>query len=153
VSLCLIDEPGLKGVPLSQLNIYRRTKGGIVQPDGLKNITADIILDAMIGYGLQSMPKGNYRSAIEFANSSGAEIISLDIPTGINSTTGEDYGSYIYADFTLTLAYPKTGLSESKCGKIFLGDIGIPAEVFIAAGIDYSNPFDGKWIVPIKAKK
>ena len=51
--------------------------------------------------------------------------ISLDIPSGINATTGKKYKYHISPDLTLTLALPKTGLLPDLTGELYLGDIGI----------------------------
>ena len=60
------------------------------------------------------------------------EVISLDIPTGIESNTGKNLGR-INPIATLTLAWPKTGLmelSEEDMGRLFLADISVPSFVF-----------------------
>ncbi len=149
INLYLLEENGLKGVPLIQYNLFRKTNRATIESLKINN-KYDIIIDAMIGYNLNRQPSDKYLQAIEFTNASGSIVISLDIPTGINSTTGDDYGIFVNADLTLTLAYPKTGLKKNNCGNPFLGDIGIPASVYAEAEIKFVNPFDNRWIVPIQ---
>ena len=76
-------------------------------------------------------------------------MISLDIPSGVESTTGDTPGSVIRPNSTLTLALPKTGLTEANSGEVILADIGIPAGVYRRMGLDYENPFDSRFGVPI----
>lgn len=109
---------------------------------------ADLIIDALIGYSLRGAPHGTVRDMIELCNKSKKVVISLDIPSGVDSTSGERPGASIKADATLTLALPKLGLNSSK-GKLFLADIGIPPEVYRRLGIEVDTIFKGKYIVPL----
>lgn len=63
-------------------------------------------------------------------------MIALDVPSGIDSTTGEAPGPSIRADLTLTLALPKTGLDTPGVGELWLTDIGIPAAVYRRIGLE-----------------
>ena len=76
-------------------------------------------------------------------------MLSLDIPSGVDSTTGDIPGSVIRPNTTLTLALPKTGLNEANAGEVILADIGIPVGVYRRMGLDYENPFDSRFGVPI----
>ena len=84
-----------------------------------------MIIDAIIGYGLNGEPKENELELIKWANSQLAIKVSLDVPSGINATTGEPSKHFIKPDLTLTLALPKTGLLPNLTGELYLGDIGI----------------------------
>lgn len=148
VSIVVTDKSGLKGVPKKQLEIFENAGGNLIE--NLEGIKADIIVDAIIGYSLSNAPRGKSLQFIQWANNHKAQKISLDIPSGIDATTGESYGEYVNADSTLTLALPKTGLTETKCGQLFLGDIRIPKIVYDKAGIEYQSPFDNRYIVPLK---
>jgi NAD(P)H-hydrate epimerase len=72
--------------------------------------------------------------------------VSLDVPSGLNATTGETPGQVVRPERTLTLALPKTGL-HSVPGDLYLADIGIPPEVYEQLGLGALSPF-GKdyWI-------
>ncbi|NOX65041.1 MAG: NAD(P)H-hydrate epimerase, partial [Chlorobi bacterium] len=113
---------------------------------------ADIIVDAIIGYSLTDNPRGRALQFIDWANSQTAKKISLDVPSGIDSTSGESYGEYFHTNITLTLALPKTGLTEEKCGKLLLGDIGIPKVVYDKIGIEYQSPFKNRFVVELNYK-
>jgi len=151
VSIAVTDKSGLKDVPKRQLEIFENAGGILIE--NLNDIKADIIVDAIIGYNLSNAPKGKSLQFIEWANSQKAEKISLDIPSGVDATTGESYGKYVNTNSTLTLALPKTGLLKEKSGNLLLGDIGIPKIVYDKVGIEYHSPFEDRFIVPLKFKK
>ncbi len=100
----------------------------------------DLILDALLGTGINSPVRDNYADIIGLINHAGLPVMSVDIPSGVNGTTGEVMGTAVMADITVTMAMPKTG-SVFYPGKAFTGslevvDIGIPDEVIEAAGLD-----------------
>ena len=71
---------------------------------------SDLIVDALIGYGLRGNPRPPVSGLIEAANESGTNIMSLDLPSGLDATTGKAFEPCIAAHDTLALALPKTGL-------------------------------------------
>jgi NAD(P)H-hydrate epimerase len=147
VKLAITDKSKMKDIPHKQLEIFENAGGILIEK--FENIKADIVVDAIIGYSLLNAPRGKSLQFIKWANSQNAKKLSLDIPSGINSTTGANYGEYFIADITMTLALPKTGLSEAKCGKLLLADIGISKNVYAKSGIEYNSPFMKKYIIPI----
>ena len=83
---------------------------------------------------------------INILNQQGDPIVSLDVPSGIDATTGETLGVAVTPDRTVTLALPKTGL-ETVPGTLYLADISIPVTVYERLGIDYGRPFEnGDWV-------
>ena len=70
---------------------------------------------------------GAFAELIHWANSTGASIISLDVPSVLDSTTGVTPGEFIRPSCTMTLALPKSGLGRAE-GELILADIGIPEE-------------------------
>ncbi len=100
----------------------------------------DLIVDALLGTGINSPVRDNYAEIIGLINHSRLPVMAVDIPSGVNGTTGEVMGTAVMADITVTMALPKTG-SIFYPGKAFTGslevvDIGIPDEVIEAAEID-----------------
>lgn len=150
IMLAVTDREKFKDIPKKQFEIFVNAGGKVI--DDIDEIKADIIVDAIIGYSLSNAPRGRSLHFIEWANSQPAKKISLDIPSGIDSTTGEEYGEYFHADSTLTLALPKTGLTEMNCGQLLLGDIGIPKIVYDKIGIVYKSPFDNRFVVKLNYK-
>ncbi len=70
---------------------------------------SNLIIDGILGTGFHGQVEGLYRIAIEKANASSAFIVSIDVPSGINGTTGEVASVAINASATLFLGLPKTG--------------------------------------------
>jgi NAD(P)H-hydrate epimerase len=107
---------------------------------GRQLANADLILDAMLGYGAEGDPRPPLSDWIERANSSGIPIVSLDAPSGLDTTTGRPGDPCIRAAATLTLALPKLGLltpeARSFVGELYLGDIGVPPELYAAPSLD-----------------
>lgn len=106
---------------------------------------ADLLIDALIGYSLRGAPDEDYQSLIGIAGVAGAPVISLDLPSGIDATSGERRGSAVDADATLALALPKLGSLRGEgtrfAGGLYLADIGIPARVFAELGVEVGTPF------------
>ena len=117
---------------------------------------ADLVLDAMIGYGLVGTPRAPISEWIARANASGARILALDAPTGLDTTTGVPSERCIRADATLTLALPKTGLLQPSAkawvGELVLADIGVPPEVYAAPslGLRVRPPFGEGAVVRVR---
>jgi NAD(P)H-hydrate epimerase len=89
-----------------------------------------LIIDALIGYNLKGAPRDDFAEVIDLINKTRKNVISYDLPTGIDPTTGECFEPYIRAYATLSLALPKKAFTKNKtrqkCGKIYIADIGIP---------------------------
>lgn len=101
---------------------------------------SDLLVDALLGTGIDSPVRENYAAAIELINGSGLPVVAVDVPSGVNATTGEVMGCAVAADLTVTLGLPKIGLlfypGKARAGAIEVVDIGIPREVIEAQGID-----------------
>jgi NAD(P)H-hydrate epimerase len=135
-----------------QLEIYAETNGQFHAADDVGSLVPGVIIDGLIGYGLRGAPRGPTAALIQWCNGSPAPVVSLDVPSGIDSTTGVAPGDYVRPDRTLTLALPKTGLATVQTGELILADIGIPAGVYARAGIDHESPFPGGYRVPLQRR-
>jgi NAD(P)H-hydrate epimerase len=149
VRLCLSNPNRLGEVPGFQRKIYQSTSGIEVTLQNLKKESVDLILDAIIGYSLQDAPRGSALELIRWANGTDAPLLALDVPSGVDSTTGTAHGDYVRASRTMTLALPKSGLLHEKPGDLFLADIGIPQAVYRQMGLQYNHPFDQRYSVPL----
>lgn len=126
-----------------------------INPQPLENAKklvseSDLILDALIGYSLKGAPRGTILDYIHWINLSKAHVLSLDLPSGVNATTGETPGEVVLADRTVTLALPKPGLANKTSGDIILADIGIPPEVYHPLGINIDPFFGSQFLVKLK---
>jgi NAD(P)H-hydrate epimerase len=104
------------------------------------------VVDALIGYGLSGDVRPPADAYIDRMNDLSGPTVSLDVPSGIDATTGEPSGTAVTPDRTVTLALPKTGL-DAPTGALYLADIGIPRTVYDRLGIEYRPPFgDDDWV-------
>lgn len=89
-----------------------------------------VIIDAILGTGLSAPVIGEYAEVIGLINDSGRPVVAVDIPTGINSDTGEVMGSAVKAAATAALAIPKRGHllypGAEFTGRLHVTDISIP---------------------------
>lgn len=137
IDLCLVNPDGLSGVPESQLQIYRATDGKELFLDELPGPGGyGIVVDAVIGYSLRGAPQGEAERAIRWMGHSGARIVSLDLPSGVDADSGDTPGVFVSAEATLTLHLPKPGLASPTAGALWVADLGIPAEVTRRVGIE-----------------
>ena len=97
-----------------------------------------LIVDAIFGTGLSSSITNFFAVAIDVINKSGKKVLSIDIPSGINSDSGEIMGCAVKAALTVTIGALKQGLllypGSDLAGKIYIADIGFPKKL-----LDFNN--------------
>ena len=121
------------GVPAHQLEILLTMGVSVTTAgDGWELPSADLIIDAIIGYGLSGNPRDAAAGLIQLANSHPAPILSLDTPSGLDAGSGRVYDPCIRAAATMTLALPKAGLftAPEVTGDLFLADISVPPALY-----------------------
>lgn len=95
---------------------------------------AQLVVDALLGTGITGEVRGILAGAINVINAAGRKVLSIDVPSGLDSDTGEVCGTCIKADVTVTLGAIKRGLllfpGANYAGDLFLGCIGVPKELF-----------------------
>jgi NAD(P)H-hydrate epimerase len=100
---------------------------------------SDLVIDALLGFSLAGAPEGETAALIVAANAQAAPILAVDMPSGLEATTGEVYDPCIRAEATLTLALPKTGLlvpaAREVVGELAVADIGVPSAAYRRIGI------------------
>ena len=151
VQLILSAPDRLGEIAAFQRKIFHSTSGREVETPSLSGLRPDLVIDAVIGYSLIGAPRGTALELIRWGNDTGAPILSLDVPSGVDSTTSESEGEWMHAKWTMTLALPKTGLLPEKTGALFLADIGIPQAVYSKMGLNYTFPFDARYRIPLSA--
>ncbi len=107
----------------------------------LRPVEADIILDAILGYGVQGDLRQPLLAGVRIINRSKGYKIALDLPSGLDSDTGEPHGEAVKADLTISLHKIKRGLVTGKeyAGETIALSIGIPPEAET-----YTGPGDFK---------
>ncbi len=98
--------------------------------DYAKFENAEIVIDAILGTGVSGSPREPHASAISFVNASSAFTLSVDVPSGLDATTGKAAAECVRADMTVTFHRAKSGMEgrADVCGKTFVERIGIPPE-------------------------
>jgi len=123
------------GIPAHQLALLRRMGCPVEEADPNGELPgADLLLDAVIGYGLDGELDDETTALIQQVIWHAAPALSLDVPSGLDATTGVPSRTTVHAEATLTLALPKCGLdapaAQSAVGDLYLADIGIPPSLY-----------------------
>ncbi len=118
------DVKRISGDALVHLNILKGRKantGSSPNPNAIQ-------VDALLGTGLQGVPREDISEMIRAINASAQPVVSVDIPSGVNSDTGAVPGEAVNADVTVTFAYPKVGMllhpGTDMVGELIVRDIG-----------------------------
>ena len=114
-----------------QLNIINNM--GVSLKKTIPNKEYSVIVDGIFGIGLSREIKDTHRRVIESMNKKNAVKIAIDIPSGIDATTGEMLGIAFHADYTITFGFRKLGMFFADgidyCGEVICVDIGFPSTV------------------------
>jgi NAD(P)H-hydrate epimerase len=90
----------------------------------------DLVIDALLGVGLRGDVEGIYKQLIHSINNSRRPVLAVDIPSGLDATTGKVLGAAVKADTTVTFVAKKQGMvikeGPRHCGKVVISDLGIP---------------------------
>lgn len=144
----LMEVPTLQWDSLEKIGLRNEPQFDLLQ--------ADIIPDALIGYGLIGYLRPEVADWIEKVNATRKTVLALDAPSGLDTTSGTAGRSTIQADATLTLALPKVGLMTEAArpyvGELYLADISVPPELYHQIGLDVENLFERDPIIKIRER-
>lgn len=95
-------------------------------------VEADVIIDALVGYSLDGAPHGEVAELIDWINHQTEPRLSLDLPSGLDPSSGHFDDHCVRATATMTLGMPKIGLQRGAevVGDLYLADIAIPLAVY-----------------------
>ncbi len=131
VNFQIIENLGIKYIDIDNLQKLNILKAQLS--------FSDVAIDCLFGTGLTRGLSNMMMEAIQIINAKKITRIAIDIPSGLNGSSGEILGDCVQADFTYTLGFPKQGqfLKESanKVGMLRVLSIGIPEETAERAGI------------------
>jgi enhancer of mRNA-decapping protein 3 len=164
-----------------QLKVFRSFGGKVFTKVELMEyikslaVPVELIIDGLLGLTIsfEELRTGDQATAyelIEYANRSKAAVLAIDIPTGIDPSTGkvqiiDGNPLYIHAKFVVAMGVPKNGLlhamalgegvSEGRAWQLFVADIGISKHVWKKAGMRMRRglEFEGAWVVGIRFQK
>ena len=140
------EPTAISGVPGEQLAILKHTDASVTVEQAPPRPA--LVVDALLGYGLRGSPRGRAATLIGWTASVTAPVVSLDVPSGVDATTGETPGPSVEPDVTLTLALPKTGL-VGRPERLVLADLSIPAAVYERLDIPAVAPFGDRFRVAL----
>ena len=137
IQLC--EEQGLKADTRKAFE-YASSSGVDIRPfndesfDQISNIRETVIVDAILGTGLNRPVASQYRKAIGAVNSIECPVISVDLPSGLNSDTGCAMGVAVMAHVTVTFVGLKQGLltgeGQEYSGKVVFANLDIPDFIY-----------------------
>lgn len=116
----------------------------------------DVIIDALFGTSFAGALEGKYLSAIRWCNERNGVKIAVDIPSGMNGTTGEVLTDAFRADMTVTISHPKSGFyfgnARDFTGEVIVADIGLPGRAIErhSGGLFLTEPADIRRLIPVR---
>jgi len=141
VTVVAVGMPRARTDAAMNLDICRRMGIAIVEFANLDPAAGDadadtMVIDALLGTGLDRAPEGALRTAIERVlalGDAGAPVVAIDLPSGLDADTGEPLGLAVRATCTVTLVAAKPGLlvpsAATYTGRLVIADIGVPKEL------------------------
>ena len=146
VRAVILTEPGDLPGPLGDHRASAERNGVAVQ-HGTDAATvaravrdAEMVLDGILGTGLHSAPREPQASAIRAVNDAGRRVLAIDVPSGLDASSGMAFDPCIRAAATCTLTAMKAGLWEATArgvaGEVWAADIAMPAAAWSGAGLE-----------------
>jgi len=118
-----------KRSPDAQVNLDRLGFEPLIWSEEIDLSTADIIIDALFGSGLDRPLVGEYAQMVKSINESSAKVVAVDVPSGLMVDTVAIVPSIVKADLTITFQRPKLSFffpqSGAHCGQVVVVDIGL----------------------------
>jgi NAD(P)H-hydrate epimerase len=119
---------------LERLRASRARVRPWTDPAGARELArADVAVDAIFGTGFRGVPEGAARAAIEALDGAGVPVVAVDIPSGVDGSTGGVAGAAVRADLTVTFGAAKPGVvlhpGAARAGVVEVADIGFPPDL------------------------
>jgi NAD(P)H-hydrate epimerase len=114
---------------------------------------AELVVDALLGTGLERPVKGRWAEAIEAINATGSPVLAADIPSGLHADSGQVLGSAVQAAATVTFIGLKRGLFTGRgpavCGEVHFDDLSVPPGIYAevaCSGLRYAAEDRDEWL-------
>ena len=110
--------------------VLREAGRDVTVVDGVGDLgSPDVVVDALLGIGLHDAPREDAARMIELINASGRPVIAMDVPSGVDASTGEVPGAAVRATVTVTFGAAKVGLAVApgrfRAGRVQIAAIGL----------------------------
>jgi NAD(P)H-hydrate epimerase len=112
--LALVDPESLTGDAATAYGDFAAEGGVVMAWEGVLDDEADLVVDALLGSGLERDVTGEFAKAVSAMNAHRAHVMALDIPTGVHGDTGQVMGTAVEADLTVTFVGLKAGLFSGE---------------------------------------
>jgi len=120
--IALTDPESLQGDAATAYGDFAADGGVVLAWSGELDVDSELIVDAILGSGLERDVEGEFAEVVEATNKHGAPVLSLDIPSGLHGDTGAVLGCAINADLTVTFVGLKQGMFVGD-GAEYVGDL------------------------------
>lgn len=118
--------------------IFKNVGGNVTafSPAKARRVAANagVIIDALLGIGAKPPLRANFKTATEVVNAAGVPVVAVDVPTGVDATTGAADEAAVRAAATVTFGFPKIGLltfpGRAFAGQLYVADIGYPKSFY-----------------------
>lgn len=131
--ISLVAAEKLQGDAARAKDAYLAAGGIIISDVKLLDELTDVIVDALLGTGLDRIVSGKFAATINYINALDIPVLAVDIPSGLNTDTGNIMGCAIVADFTISFIVLKkglfTGLAADYCGVVIFADLEVPESI------------------------
>ena len=141
--LTLVDPATLTGDAATAYGDFSAEGGVVMLWTGELDAEAELLVDAILGSGLERDVAGEFKAAVKAVNAHSAPVHAMDIATGINGDTGRVMGSAVVADLTTTFVGLKAGLflgeGPNHCGELTFDDLEIGEDCRSGIPVSYNR--------------
>ena len=142
-TLILAEATAIAGDAAQMLRVLQRLSADICFIDSSASLQRHfsearpvLLVDALLGTGLTAPVRGLYAEAIETINGSGLPVVAVDIPSGVDGSSGRVLGTAVNADLTVCFDHGKIGHGAwpgaARVGRLAVVDIGIPSRCHVS---------------------
>lgn len=158
-----VDEPSRRSAGRADAERRAGERGVVTRPFphtaaavGAALAGADLVLDALLGVGARGEPAERFHAVIDALARDPTRVLAIDVPSGVDATTGAVARSCVRANATVTLGAPKLGLfldpARAYAGRIYARAIGLTGDVERADGDAYRTMTDDEFVALVPTR-